>query len=115
MKRAIILALAMLAAGCTEEPDTPPAQQGGEAAGEVLGGTISDAMIPLEQLRSEAPLMPRQTAVPGASENEGDSEGDGEGDGEGAAADEATDQEARGEGAEAAPAAPAPVTPATAE
>jgi len=63
MTRAAVLALVLLAAACTEEAAAPPAQQGVRAAGEVLPGSISDAMIPLEQLESQAPLAPRQ-AVP---------------------------------------------------
>lgn len=64
MNRAVtLLALALLAAGCTDEA-SGPAARGGEAAGEVLGGTISDAMIPLEQLESQAPLAPRVGTVP---------------------------------------------------
>lgn len=59
MNRALLLILACLAAGCTPEANTP-AERGGEAAGEVLGGSISDAMIPLEQLESEAPPAPRE-------------------------------------------------------
>jgi hypothetical protein len=53
----------LAAAGCSKEP-APPAESGGKAEGEVLGGTISDAMIPLEQLTSEAPLAPRQGPAP---------------------------------------------------
>jgi hypothetical protein len=99
MKRSAILCLALLAAACTEDAAAPPAaEQGGEAAGEVLGGSISDDMIPLEQLGSEAPLMPRQNAAPGASED---------------VATDAVDEVAgTSEGAEAAPAAPAPELPA---
>ncbi len=63
MNRAALLALCCLVAGCGEQA-APPAQQGGEASGEVLAGSISDAMIPLEQLESQAPLAPRQGAVP---------------------------------------------------
>lgn len=64
MNRAVsIIALALLAAGCTDEA-SGPAERGGEAAGEVLGGTISDGMIPLEQLESQAPLAPRQAPAP---------------------------------------------------
>lgn len=62
-RAAILVALALLAAGCTEEA-AAPAQQGARAAGEVLGGEISDAMIPLEQLESQAPLAPRQGPTP---------------------------------------------------
>jgi hypothetical protein len=58
VKRAAILTLALLAVACTEEAATP-AEQRAAAAGEVLGGEISDAMIPLEQLESQAPLAPR--------------------------------------------------------
>jgi hypothetical protein len=60
MKRvAPLFALTLLAAACTDEA-SGPAARGGEAAGEVAGGSISDAMIPLEQLESEGPLAPRQ-------------------------------------------------------
>jgi hypothetical protein len=58
MNRAALLLLACLAAGCTPEASAPSAERGGEAAGEVLGGSISDAMIPLDQLESEAPPAP---------------------------------------------------------
>lgn len=61
MNRALILFFALLAQGCSEQ-ETAPAEQGGAAAGEVLGGSISDAMIPLEQLESQAPLVPRAAA-----------------------------------------------------
>lgn len=59
MNRAALLALALLAAGCTEDADAP-AEQARAAAGEVQGGTISDAMVPLEQLESQAPFAQRQ-------------------------------------------------------
>lgn len=59
MKRAVILSLALIAAGCSEQA-AAPAQQGEAAAGEVLAGSISDAMVPLDQLQSQGPLAPRQ-------------------------------------------------------
>jgi hypothetical protein len=59
MNRLAILLIVGLAAGCTPEASTPT-ERGGAAAGEVLGGSISDAMIPLEQLESEAPPAPRE-------------------------------------------------------
>jgi hypothetical protein len=59
----LVAALLLLAPGCSDEP-AGPAERGGKAAGEVLGGEISDAMIPLEQLTSEAPLAPRQGPAP---------------------------------------------------
>lgn len=51
----------------TGDPDT-----GGEAAGEVLGGTISDEMIPLDQLTSTSPpAEPRVTSTTTTSSNDG--------------------------------------------
>jgi hypothetical protein len=62
MKRTAFAGLALLLAACSDQAKGP-AEQGNAASGEVLAGTISDAMIPLEQLDSQAPLAPRQ-AVP---------------------------------------------------
>lgn len=43
-------------AACQQgEPEAAPAGQ--RAEGEVLGGSISDEMIPLEQLRSQSPPL----------------------------------------------------------
>lgn len=98
MKRTAILALAVFVAACGNETGAP-AEQGKAAAGEVLPGSISDAMIPLEQIDSQAPLAPRQ-AIP-----TGDIDGE---------QPEVTPVEGvegappPSEGAEAAPAAPAP-------
>jgi hypothetical protein len=61
MKRAATSAALCLALAACDNPAAAPATQGGEAAGEVLPGSVSDAMIPLEQLDSQAPLAPRQT------------------------------------------------------
>jgi hypothetical protein len=60
MKR-FILALSLVSlAACESEPAAVPGESGGRAEGEVLGGTISDDMIALEQLTSQAPLAPRE-------------------------------------------------------
>ncbi len=64
MKRAALLALPLALAAC-EQQTTAPAEQGRAASGEVLPGSVSDAMIPLEQLDSQAPLAPRQAAPVG--------------------------------------------------
>jgi hypothetical protein len=94
---AALAALALLVSGCTEEADAP-AKQGAKAAGEVLGGEISDAMIPLEQLESQAPLAPRQApAAADIDEEQPD-----------VAPVAGIEGAAPSEGAEAAPAAPAP-------
>lgn len=94
MKHAVILALALALAGCSEDV-AAPAEKGGEAAGEVLGGEISDAMIPLEQLTSQAPLAPRQ---PPSARDVDDEQPE-------VAGEAAAPQS---EGAEAAPATPSP-------
>ncbi|KPF62943.1 hypothetical protein [Porphyrobacter sp. AAP60] len=88
-----IFALALLASACKDDT-APSADSGGEAAGEVLGGEISDAMIPLEQIDSQAPLAPRQR--PSARDVDGEQP---------EVAGEAAPQS---EEAEAAPADPAP-------
>lgn len=92
----LLAALMLLAASCTDEP-SGPAERGGKAAGEVLGGEISDAMIPLEQLDSEAPLAPRQGPAPSDLDAEQPEVTPMEG----------VEGAAPSEGAEAAPAAPA--------
>ncbi|MDJ0641829.1 MAG: hypothetical protein QNJ15_03340 [Erythrobacter sp.] len=65
MKPALILALpiVLLATACEDEvePDTDNTEQGGEVAGDVLGGSISDDMIPLEELRSQSPPAERSS------------------------------------------------------
>lgn len=97
MKRAVILVLGLLAAGCGEEA-APPAAEGDAASGEVLAGSISDAMIPLEQLDSQAPLAPRQAPPVGDIDAEQPEVEPVPG----------IDGAPASEGAEAAPAAPAP-------
>ena len=64
MKRALLFALPLALAACDQQA-AAPAEQGGAASGEVLPGSISDAMIPLEQLDSQAPLAPRQVRTVG--------------------------------------------------
>ncbi len=63
MKSAISLALPilLLATACEDEvePVADNTEQGGEVAGDVLGGSISDDMIPLEELRSQSPPAAR--------------------------------------------------------
>jgi hypothetical protein len=89
----LALALALLASACTEDAAVPT-EQGDTAAGEVLGGEISDAMIPLDQIESQAPLAPRQGPTPADLDAQ--------------QPDIAGEAAPESEGAEAAPAAPAP-------
>lgn len=91
--------LALLAA-CGEEA---PSDDSRAATGEVLEGTISDAMLPLDRVRSQPPLVERRPRSTGA---EDDGEAEAEPDGE-AGAPASTDE---GEEAPAAePAVTAPV------
>ncbi len=49
---AVPLVLAALLAAC----DEAPSDEGRGASGEVLEGTVSDAMLPVDRVRSEPPL-----------------------------------------------------------
>ncbi|MFM7349888.1 MAG: hypothetical protein ACKO01_10435 [Erythrobacter sp.] len=59
MRRLLLLVPFLLVAAC-EDKAAPPTEQGGQASGQILAGSVSDAMIPLGELKSEAPLAPRQ-------------------------------------------------------
>ena len=73
----VLLPLALLAA-CGEEP----ADDGRAASGEVLEGTISDAMLPLDRVQSEPPLedpeafAEAQEKAAAEAPESGESEGD---------------------------------------
>lgn len=72
------LAAALLLAACEDEAAEVPrdTEQGGKAAGEVLGGAISDDMLPLERLRSQSPPLEPEPAA----EREGETGSGGEAD-----------------------------------
>jgi len=62
-----LLALSVLAlAACDSSDPAQTAPSGARAEGEVLGGTIDDGMIPLDQLRSQSPPL-RPAPEAGAS------------------------------------------------
>jgi hypothetical protein len=50
--------LALLLTGCGGD-EAKKAEGAGTAQGEVLPGSVSDAMIPLDQVKSQAPLAPK--------------------------------------------------------
>lgn len=59
MRNTLILTAASLAlalSACDGGSTEPSGDERGSAAGEVLGGTVSDAMIPLDELRSTSPI-----------------------------------------------------------
>ncbi|WFL78169.1 hypothetical protein P7228_03630 [Altererythrobacter arenosus] len=69
------LSLALLLAACGSEADV--ARESGdakEAEGEILGGAISDDMLPLDKLKSQSPPLKQELAAGGdaapASEGE---------------------------------------------
>jgi len=78
------------------------------AAGQVLPGTISDAMVPLDTVRSQPPLAP----PPGQAKPAGDASD--AADAEGDPADAAAGDAAAGGNSSAPTAAPAPAAPAPA-
>ena len=63
MKPIAIAVLSLLAlSACKDEPKTTA---GGTAQGEVLPGSASDAMLPLDTLKSQAPLAPKAEGAAG--------------------------------------------------
>lgn len=57
MNKAIPTALLALAlAGCGDKGGK---EQGGKAEGQILPASVSDAMIPVDQVRSQSPLAPQ--------------------------------------------------------
>ena len=54
---ALASSLLLALSACGDDAETTAEDDGREASGEVLEGTISDAMLPLDQVRSQAPLV----------------------------------------------------------
>lgn len=77
MTRRIVPLLPVLAllAACGTEPTAE--EEGGKAAGEVLGGTISDEMIAFDQLTSQSPPE-RSTGDSSAGVEQGSAEDENE-------------------------------------
>lgn len=88
---ALSAALCVLAlGGCNNKPETQA-----QAGGEILEGSVSDAMLPLDTATSQPPLAPK--AVTAGDKDDG-----------------AGDEEDKPEADKAAPAEPAPKAPAAA-
>jgi hypothetical protein len=62
---ALILALPLAATGCNKAAEKKEKDQR-TAAGEILPGSISDAMLPYDTIKSQPPLAPKETGKPGA-------------------------------------------------
>ncbi len=70
---AVVLSAVALLAACNK---SAPTNDSRSASGEVLQGTISDAMLPVDQVRSEPPLEDPKAFAGGA---EGGAAAEGEG------------------------------------
>jgi hypothetical protein len=106
LMRAVVLpALILLAAltACGGKKDEGPERK--TAAGEVLGGTISDAMLPLATVTSQSPPLRENASDAGSSDETGPTPDSDEGDSEAPAPSSS---------ASATPAAQASATPAPA-
>ena len=64
------LALVALSACGDEAAEPISTETGGEAAGEILGGTISDEMIPLEEITSTSPPAQRRANTSSAASSD---------------------------------------------
>lgn len=65
---ALALLCAAMVTGCNEEVEAPAEEGTREGADEVLEGTISDDMLPLDELRSQAPLAEPEPGEEGEGE-----------------------------------------------
>lgn len=108
----ISIAIGMLTA-CGNDVDTP-ARTGdnSKAEGEVLGGSVSDAMLPLDQLQSQSASIER---VPTTQDTGGDEAGDQEAPTEPATFEEAFGAAAGEAGSEGAAPAGEPPAPQPSE
>lgn len=74
----LALVLAPLLSACGDDP-APALEEGErEASEEVLEGTISDAMLPLDQVRSQAPLAEPEAEEGDESDEEADADAEAE-------------------------------------
>ncbi|MDE1467137.1 hypothetical protein [Aurantiacibacter sp. D1-12] len=68
---AILAAPVVLAlAACGDDPAPVEGDENREASGEVLEGSISDGMIPLDELQSQAPLAAPEPGEDGEASSE---------------------------------------------
>lgn len=63
-----LCACAALLSACGEDPVVEPTEEITSAQGEILEGTISDEMLPLESLKSQAPRADGKTEEEAESE-----------------------------------------------
>ena len=69
----LVLGVALLSAcGSETPPEETTAEADRNAQGEVLGGTISDDMLPLDRLRSQAPSISESPSAPSTGDSSAD-------------------------------------------
>lgn len=107
MMRKTIVAVALVALLAACDSGTEETSDGRTAEGEVLGGTISDAMLPLDTVQSQSP--PLRTEPTG---EEAGAEAVADGDAAAEPAEEADDDAAAEEAEPAPEPQPAPAAPA---
>ena len=56
----LALVLGSALAGCGSSGEVAATDEGANAQGEILGGTISDTMVPIEEVRSSSPPMKKE-------------------------------------------------------
>ena len=74
----VAMALSLVLAGCGSSDGVETTEEGAKAQGEILGGTISDEMVPLEEVRSASPPAKKEAGEGGQSSS-GDSAGSDDG------------------------------------
>ena len=62
-----VLPVLLVLAACGDEPAEAPTDDRRGAEGEVLGGTIHDAMLPLPTVRSQSPPLESSTGTTAAA------------------------------------------------
>jgi hypothetical protein len=70
LRLALILMAPLALAACGSGTSDKKQKDQRTAAGEILPGSVSDAMLPYDTVRSQPPLAPKETAKPGAKAGE---------------------------------------------
>lgn len=74
--RTALVSLACLALALSACKDEPKKATGGTAQGEILPGSTSDAMLPLDTVKSQAPLAPKSEGGDKADAKKADKKAD---------------------------------------
>lgn len=69
IRQILPVSLLVMLAACGSEPAPPAADDGANAEGDVLEGSISDEMLPLESVTSSAPPAEKSSGEGNGSED----------------------------------------------